>query len=61
MDDEEVNNILNIFFNQDINYLLILGYILMCYAWYIIILFIKMMNFHQKNISIILKEDKDGQ
>ena len=52
--------ILFVFLHQDINYLRILGYIIVCYSLYIIVLFIKMKNLHQKNISIILKEGVDS-
>ena len=36
------------FLHQDINYLRILGYIIVCYSLYIIVLFIKMKNLRQK-------------
>ena len=49
-----------VFLHQDINYLRILGYIIVCYSLYIIVLFIKMKNLRQKNISIILKEGVDS-
>ena len=52
--------ILFVFLHQDINYLRILGYIIVCYSLYIIVLFIKMKNLRQKNISIILKEGVDS-